>query len=187
MSKTTYNSPLLNTAGVGENAAPLPAMSVPTSVPLKQGAVQQLITALHGSRAAGELNRSLIDHNKQREMELGKLAIDIANQLAAKTMVDNTAQQLTAMDERLTLKEQSAKTSLFNAFAIGDRHQQHAKTAADQQIYQDHAEGKISTDEANLRLARLGAAHRWINESQDRSFVDSSNQIEARFAAARAK
>ena len=187
MSKSTYNSPLLNTARLGETAAPLPAMSVPTSAPLRQGLVQQVKTALHGSRAAGEMTRSLIDHNQKLEVGLGKLAMETAAQIAAKTLVDSTAQQLTAMDERLTLKEQSSKTALFTAFAIGDRHQQRAKKSADQDIYQEHAEGLISTDEANLRLARLEAAHRWINESQDRAFVDCSHQIEARFAAARAK
>ena len=183
---TQYQSPLFN--AVADPLANRPAstaMPVTAAPTLKQGPIQNIKTSWHNSRAAGERDRDLATHTAIRETELGKQAIDISYQLASKTLTDQSATELAAADQRLLAKQQLSNTGLFETFSVGMQVQSKAKTAATQQVHHGYQQGHVAEDDARVQLARLSAADRLINESEDRALVASLTQTEQRFAAAR--
>lgn len=183
---TQYQSPLYNAvADPLANGPASTAMPVTAAPTLKPNIVQKFKTGLHNSSVAGERDRSLADHMGKRETELGKQAIDISHQLASKTLTDQSATELAAMDQRLLVKQQLSNTGLYETFSVGTQFQLKAKTAALQQVRHGFQQGHVAEDDAQVLLERLSAADRLVNESQDRALVASLTQTEQRFAAAR--
>lgn len=183
---SNYDSPLYQRAAATAPMAAMPeSMQVaPMRAPVA-GLFERVKTGLHNSAVAGERDRDLAQHIADRQTALGKQAVDISHEIAKKTLADQSAEILAASDNRLAAKEAGSKTSAFETFAVGMGLQARANAAAMQQTGQAYQQGVLTKEEANVQFVRLQNASRLINESQDRAYVASIEQIERRFGVTR--